>query len=104
LENNIMAKLLPPIHPGAFVKELIQDYGISMYALSKALCVNPIRIVQIVHGKRAVTPDTAMRLAIYFGGEAQSWVNWQAQYDLKTAQQKYEKELAEMIQPYALAM
>jgi addiction module HigA family antidote len=97
-------KLLPPVHPGAFVKELIQEYGMSMYGLAKALAVNPIRIVQIVHGKRAVTPDTAMRLAIYFGGDAQSWVNWQAQYDLKLAQQKYAKELERQIQPFALAV
>ena len=97
-------KLLIPIHPGALVQELIQEYGMSMYALAKALRVNSIRIVQIVHGKRAVTPDIAMRLAIYFGGDAQSWVNWQAQYDLKLAQQKYAKELERQIQPFALAV
>ena len=94
-------KLLPPVHPGAFVKELIQEYGMSMYALAKALAVNPIRIVQIVHGKRAVTPDTAMRLAIYFGGDAQSWLNLQLAYDLKMAQKSLVKTINAEIKPLA---
>ena len=75
-----MAKRLSPIHPGLFLQELMQEYDLTQYALAKAIGVQPIRVSQIVSGKRAITPDTALRLARYFGTDAQSWLNWQASF------------------------
>ena len=96
-------KKADPVHPGLFLAELMTEYGLSQYALAKAIGVQPIRIGQIVAGKRAVTPDTALRLARYFGTDAQSWVNWQAQYDLQVAQQSLAAKIKRDIQPLSAA-
>ena len=71
----------------------------SMYALAKALAVNPIRIVQIVHGKRAVTPDTALRLARYFNTTAQFWLNLQSSFDLKRAEREAGRRISREVRP-----
>ena len=85
-----MTRKPKPVHPGLFLRELMTEYELTQYALAKAIGVQPIRIGQIITGKRAITPDTALRLARYFGTDAQSWINWQAQYDLQVAQQALE--------------
>jgi antitoxin HigA-1 len=76
-----------PIHPGEILRE---DYliplGMSANALSTALRVPAPRINDIARERRAVTADTALRLARYFGGDAQSWMNLQAAYDLRRAE------------------
>ena len=83
-----------PIHPGEILKEeYLEPLGMSANALAIALHVPATRINDIVRGKRAVTSDTALRLARYFGGDAQSWMNLQIAYDLKLV----EAEAGEMI-------
>ena len=75
--------LLPPVHPGeVLLEEFLHPMGLSQYRLAKDIGVPPRRINEIVHGKRAVTADTALRLARYFGTSARFWLNLQAQYDL----------------------
>ncbi len=75
---------LPPVHPGeVLLEEFLQPYGISQYRLAKDLNVHPRRINQIVHGKRAVTADTALRLARHFGTSDAFWLNLQTGYDLE---------------------
>ena len=77
-----------PIHPGEILRE---DYliplGLSVNALANALCVPATRLHEIVKERRSITPDTALRLARYFGGDAQSWLNLQTAYDLRVAKQ-----------------
>ena len=86
-----------PIHPGEILKaEYLEPLAMSANALAIALHVPAPRIYDIVRKKRAVTPDTALRLSRYFGGDAQSWLNLQTSYDLKIAQQSIttiEKEI-----------
>ncbi len=78
-----MTAKLPPIHPGeVLLEEFLEPVGLSQYRLAKDISVPPRRINEIVHGKRAVTADTALRLARYFGTTARFWLNLQAQYDL----------------------
>ena len=78
-----MATKLPPVHPGeVLLEEFLEPMGLSQYRLAKDISVPPRRINEIVHGKRAVTADTALRLARYFGTTARFWLNLQAQYDL----------------------
>ena len=101
--ESAMAKKLLPVHPGLFLQELMSEFGLTQYALAKAIGVQPIRIGQIVAGKRAVTPDTALRLARYFGTDAQSWINWQAHYDLQVAQQTLESKIKRDVQPMKAA-
>ncbi|MEO5862706.1 MAG: HigA family addiction module antitoxin [Burkholderiales bacterium] len=79
-----MAKRINPIHPGEVLKEdFMEPLGVTAYRLAKDVGVTAIRIGEIVRGKRAITADTAVRLAAYFGTDAQSWMNLQTHYDLE---------------------
>jgi antitoxin HigA-1 len=85
---------LPPVHPGeVLLEDFMKPLGLSQYRLALDLGVPALRISQIVHGKRAVTADTALRLARYFGTSANVWMRLQARYDLEVA----EVELAERV-------
>lgn len=89
MDNN-----LSPIHPGeVLLEDFMKPLGISQYRLAKDIGVTPIRISQIVHGQRAISVDTALRLARYFGTSAAVWLRLQVQYDLEVA----EKELRDSI-------
>ena len=89
-----MDETLSPIHPGEVLREdFMKPLGISQYRLAKDIGVTPIRISQIVNGRRAVTVDTALRLGRYFGTSAAVWLPLQVRYDLEVA----EKELKERI-------
>ncbi|MAG11391.1 MAG: addiction module antidote protein, HigA family [Parcubacteria group bacterium] len=79
-----MSKKTQPIHPGEILlEEFLLPLSLSQYALAKALKVPARRINEIVHGKRAVSADTALRLATFFGTSATFWMNLQNQYDLE---------------------
>ena len=83
-----MAKKLPNIHPGeVLLEEFLIPMNISQNALARRIKVPPRRVNEIVHGKRAVTADTALRLARYFGVSPQFWMGLQADYDLEAAAQ-----------------
>lgn len=74
---------LVPVHPGeVLLVEFLEPMGISQYRLAKDISVPPRRINEIVHGKRSVTADTALRLARYFGTSDRFWLNLQTSYDL----------------------
>ncbi|HTW15835.1 MAG TPA: HigA family addiction module antitoxin [Nocardioides sp.] len=76
--------LLDPIHPGeVLMEDFIAGFGITQNKLAVAIGVPPRRINEIVHGKRRVTADTALRLARYFGTTPEFWMNLQAHYDLR---------------------
>src|SRR3546814_423408 len=91
-----------PIHPGEVLREdFLRPLGMTPHALSKALHVPPARVNDIVLGRRGVTPDTALRLARYFGGDAQSWLNLQQAYDLKMARKAAMAAIAKEVQPLA---
>jgi len=80
-------KLYPPIHPGeVLMEDFIEGFGITQNKLAVSIGVPPRRINEIVHGKRAITADTALRLGRYFGIEAQFWLNLQTRYDLELAE------------------
>lgn len=73
-------------HPGEILmQEWLEPMGLSQYALAKAIDVPPRRINEIVKGMRGITADTALRLAVFFGTDAQSWLNLQSDYDLAEA-------------------
>jgi addiction module HigA family antidote len=77
-----MAREVPLIHPGEILSEdWLLPMGVSQYALAKAIGVPPRRINEIVHGKRGISIDTALRLSRFFGTDAQSWINLQTAYD-----------------------
>ncbi len=75
---------LPPIHPGEILRdEFLVPLNISQYRLAKDIKVPPRRINEIVHGRRSITADTALRLARYFGSSERLWLNLQIRYDLE---------------------
>ena len=77
-------KLMDPIHPGEILmEEFLEPLGISQYRLAKDISVPPRRINEIVHGKRSITADTALRLARFFGTTERFWLNLQVRYDLE---------------------
>jgi antitoxin HigA-1 len=80
---------LPPIHPGEILlEEFLKPMSISQYRLAKDISVPPRRINEIVHGKRAISPNTALRLSRYFGLSERFWINMQARYDLEIEKDK----------------
>ncbi len=88
------------IHPGEILREeFLIPLGMSVHALAKALHVTPTRMNDVAREIRGITPDTALRLARYFGGDAQSWLNLQQAYDLKQAEKTSAKKIAKEIQP-----
>ena len=80
-------KKLPPIHPGEIlIEEFLKPMGVSQYRLAKDISVPPRRINEIVHGKRSITADTALRLGRLFEIAPQFWLNLQTRFDLEVAE------------------
>ena len=98
-----MPKKLPPIHPGEHVKEFMDDYGLTMNQLAKALHVSPNRITAIIHGTRGITGETALRLSRYFGTSAEMWMNLQKNYELQVAEDGFEERVRKEVRPRAAA-
>lgn len=91
-----------PTHPGeVLLEDFMKPLGLTQYALAKALGVTQVRIGEIVRGKRAVSPDTALRLARYFGTSAEFWMNMQTTYDLERARDKSAAAIADQVSPRA---
>ena len=93
-------KKLKPITPGEILlKEFMEPLGLSQNRLAKDIGVPVPRINQIVNGRRAITPDTALRLARYFGTGPEVWLNLQQRYDLKLARHKLDAKIAKTVRP-----
>ena len=91
-------KKVPPIHPGEILlEEYLKPLGISQYRLAKEISVPPRRINEIVHGKRSITADTALRLARYFGTSERFWLNLQTHYDVEVEKDRLADRLEEEV-------
>ena len=91
-----------PVHPGEVLREdFLKPAGLSANALAKRLHVPAPRINDIVRERRGISADTAMRLARYFGGDAHSWLNLQAIYDLRVAEKADARRIEREIEPIA---
>ena len=98
-----MAKRLAPVHPGEILlEEFLVPMGISQYRLAKDIVVPPRRINEIVHGTRALSADTALRLARYFRTSERFWLNLQAQYDLDVESDRIGEGIEKEIRPLAM--
>ncbi|MFI5293859.1 MAG: HigA family addiction module antitoxin [Thermodesulfovibrionales bacterium] len=94
----------PPIHPGEIlVKEFLEPLGISQYRLAKDIGVTPRRINEIVHGRRAISADTALRLSQFFGMEAQFWMNLQSRYDMEVTRDRLQDKIKKEVRPFTRA-
>ena len=93
---------LPPIHPGEILlEEFLKPMGISQYRLAKDISVSPRRINEIVHGKRAVSPNTALRLSRYFGLSERFWINLQGRYNLEVEKDRLNDRLDDEVRVLA---
>jgi addiction module HigA family antidote len=92
---------MPPVHPGEILLEdFMKPMGITQYRLAKGMNVYPRKINEIVQGKRAITADTALRLARFFGTSAEVWMNLQSHYDLEVARDELEERVEQEVVPY----
>ena len=92
------AKKVAPIHPGEILNdEFLKPLGISQYRLAKAINVPPRRINEIVHRSRAISADTALRLARHFGTTERFWLNLQCRYDLEVEKDRLGPRLAKEV-------
>jgi addiction module HigA family antidote len=99
-----MEEKLHPIHPGEILmEEFLKPMNISQYKLAKDITVPPRRINEIVHGTRAITPDTALRLSRYFGLSERFWINMQARYDLEIEKDRLQDRLDKEVHVYSVA-
>ena len=99
-----MEEKLSPIHPGEILmEEFLKPMNISQYRLAKDISVPPRRINEIVHGTRAITPDTALRLSRYFGQSERFWINMQTRYDLEVEKDRLKDRLDKEVHVYAVA-
>lgn len=91
-------KKLDPVHPGEILlEEFLKPMNISQYRLSKDISVPARRINEIVHGKRSISADTALRLSRYFGMSERFWLNLQTQYDIEVQKDKMDKHFEEKV-------
>lgn len=98
-------KPLPPIHPGEILRaEFMEPLHLSMNRLALDLRVPVTRIAEIVHERRGITPDTALRLARYFNTSAGFWLNLQTAYDLEVAHDKYSRTIEREVNPSSFAL
>lgn len=94
---------MPPIHPGEVLQaEYLDPLGVSQYRLAQAIGVPPRRINEIVHGKRGISADTALRLARYFATSERFWLNLQSRYDIEVERDRLAPAL-EGIEPLKTA-
>ncbi len=99
-----MKRDMPPVHPGEILLEdFIKPMGITQYRLAKSIGVPQRRIGEIIAGKRSITADTALRLARFFGTDAESWINLQAYYDLAVAEERLHDRIEREVVVYKAA-
>ncbi len=98
----MIGRKFAPVHPGEILLEdFLEPMGISQYRLAKSISVPARRINEIVHGKRAITADTALRLGAFFRMEEQFWLNLQTHYDLEVAKIETGDRLKAEVEPHA---
>ena len=93
---------LPPVHPGRILRDdFLKPMQLSVYRLAQDIKASRPRLNEIVHGRRAVTTDTALRLARYFGTTPEFWINLQARYDLDAAERTLRHQIEREVAPRA---
>jgi addiction module HigA family antidote len=96
------SRKISPIHPGEILfEEFLKPLGITQYRLAKDISVPPRRINEIIHGRRSISADTALRLSRYFGVSERFWLNLQARYDLEIEKDRLEKRIVHEVKVLA---
>lgn len=95
---------ISPVHPGVYLKELMEELRLSQYRLARELGVPPMRINHVVNGKRPVTAELALRLGRYFGQNPRYWINLQSRYDMDIAEEALSERVFMEVRPLAAAV
>ena len=93
-----------PVHPGVYLKELLNELTLSQYRLAKDIGVPAMRVSYVVNGKRPVTAELALRLGRYFGQSPRYWLNLQSRYDMDIAEDTLSDQVERQVQPLASAV
>ena len=97
-------KRIFPVHPGAYLKELLDELTLSQYRLAKDIVVPAMRINYVVNGKRSVNAELALRLGRYFGQEPRYWLNLQSRYDMDIAEDTLSDKVEQQVQPLSITV
>jgi len=100
----VVKKRIPPVHPGAYLRELLDELALSQYRLAKDIGVTAMRINYVVNEKRPVTAELALRLGRYFGQNPRYWLNIQSRYDMDIVEDTMSDQVARQIRPLAVAV
>ena len=96
-----MAKArIAPVHPGVYLKELLEEVSLSQYRLAHGIGVPAMRISHLVHGRRPVTAELALRLGRYFGQSPRYWLNLQSRYDMDMAEEELGERVVREVRPF----
>src|SRR5713101_1277141 len=91
---------IKPVHPGAYLKEVLEELGVSQYRLAQDIGVAPMRISHVVRGQRPVTAELALRLGRYFRQSPRFWLNLQSRYDMDVTQDELGAAVAREVRPF----
>jgi addiction module HigA family antidote len=97
-------KRISPVHPGAYLKELLDELAVSQYRLAKDIGVPAMRINYVVNGKRPVNAELALRLGRYFGQNPRYWLNLQSRYDIDSAEDTLSDQVARQVHPLTVTV
>jgi antitoxin HigA-1 len=97
-------KSIKPVHPGVYLKELLDELKLSQYRLAKDLSIPAMRINYVINGKRPVNAELALRLGRYFGQEARYWINLQSRYDMDITEDEMSDQVAREVHPLRTAV
>jgi addiction module HigA family antidote len=93
-------KQIAPVHPGAYLKELLEELELSQYRLAQDIGVTAMRVSHVVRGQRPITAELALRLGRYFNQSPRFWLNLQSRYDMDITEDQFGKPVTREVQPY----
>ena len=99
----MVKKQIAPLHPGLYLKELLEELGMSQYRLAQDIGVTAMRISHVVRGQRPVTAELALRLGRYFGQSARFWLNLQSRFDIDVTEDELGGVVAREVRPRKVA-
>ncbi|HXU39182.1 MAG TPA: HigA family addiction module antitoxin [Blastocatellia bacterium] len=91
---------IAPVHPGEYLRELLDELGLSQYRLAQDLGIAPMRVSHLVRGQRPVTAELALRLGRYFGQSPRFWMNLQTRYDIDVTEQDLGRQVVRQVRPF----
>lgn len=91
---------IAPVHPGVYLKELLEELGLSQYRLAQDIGVPAMRISHVVHGKRPITAELALRLGRYFGQTPRYWLNLQSRYEMDVVEDALGERVVREVHPF----